>query len=73
MSAPDDLDVRLADLEARFVHAEQTLQDLSDMTRQQWDLIDALKREIERLKDRAAALEDRAQLPNTEDEKPPHY
>ena len=64
----------LVDLESRFVHAEQALQDLSDVIRKQWDEIDSLKRLVRRLDDRTSELEQR---PNShggaEDEKPPHY
>ncbi|MDD9878732.1 MAG: SlyX family protein [Magnetovibrio sp.] len=70
----DDTDAdRLAELETRFVHTEQALQDLSDMTTEQWAAIDALKREVRRLKDQIATLEDRPGAAAPEDEKPPHY
>lgn len=74
MSDGSDADDRLAELESRFAHTERALQDLSDVTRQQWDETDRLKRQVERLKDRIAELEQGPgdAAPAT-DEKPPHY
>ena len=69
-----DVDDRLADLESRFAHTELVLQELSDVTREQWEEIDHLKRQVEHLKDRIAELErgdgGTSQLEN---EKTPHY
>ena len=65
---------RLADLESRFAHTELVLQELSDVTREQWEEIDHLKRQVEHLKDRIAELErGGGGTPQLENEKPPHY
>ena len=65
---------RLADLESRFAHTELVLQELSDVTREQWEEIDRLKRQVEHLKDRIAELERvDGGTPQLEDQKPPHY
>ena len=65
---------RLADLESRFAHTELVLQELSDVTREQWEEIDHLKRQVEHLKDRIAELERRdGGTPQLDNQKPPHY
>ena len=69
-----DVDGRLADLESRFAHTELVLQELSDVTREQWKEIDRLKRQVEHLKDRIAELErGDGGTPQVENQKPPHY
>ena len=74
MTNGKDAEHRLADLESRFAHTELAFQDLSDVTREQWGEIDRLKRQVERLKDRIAELEqDVGGTPRLEDQKPPHY
>mgnify|MGYP001170477516 FL=1 len=74
MTNGKDADDRLADLESRFAHTDLAFQDLSDVTREQWDEIDRLKRQVERLKDRIAELEQGVGgTPRLEDQKPPHY
>ena len=74
MTNGKDADDRLADLESRFAHTELALQDLSDVTREQWDEIDRLKRQVERLKDRITEQEQGGGgTPRLEDQKPPHY
>ncbi len=74
MSEDTEVSVRLADLEARFVHAERTLQDLSEVTNQQWKQIDRLENQVKQLKERTAELEryknDGGAL---SEERPPHY
>ena len=50
------------------------IRDRSDVTREQWDEIDRLKRQVERLKDRITELEQGVGgTPRLEDQKPPHY
>ena len=65
---------RLVDLEGHFVHAEEVIQDLSDVVRKQWDAIDNLNQRLRQLSDRISELEHR---PNTSEgadgERPPHY
>ena len=74
MSDGEDAEYRLADLESRFVHTERALQDLSDVTRQQWAEIDGLKLQVERLKDRITELDQGGSgAGRLEDERPPHY
>ena len=65
---------RLADLESRFAHTELVLQELSDVTREQWEEIDHLKRQVEHLKDRIVELErGDGGTPQLDNQKPPHY
>ena len=69
-----DVDNRLADLESRFAHTELMLQELRDVTREQWEEIDHLKRQVEHLKDRIAELErGDGGTPQLDNQKPPHY
>lgn len=64
-----DHDERLNELEMNLMHQERTLNEMSDIIRQQWDAIDGLKREIARLEAIKADIEskDDAERP------PPHY
>jgi len=73
MTQPDDMADRIADLETRSAHHEQAIQDLSDMTRDQWEVIDVLKRQVARLKDRIGEFEEAGGPGRPENEKPPHY
>ena len=58
MSEDTEVSVRLADLEARFVHAERTLQDLSEVTNQQWKQIDRLENQVKQLKELSIVVEE---------------
>lgn len=73
MSDAPDTAERLAELEIRAAHAEQALGELSDVVREQWDVIEALKGRVDRLRDRVAELEQGGGRSRPEDEKPPHY
>ena len=65
---------RLVDLEGHFVHAEQTIQDLSDLVRKQWDEIGNLNKRLRQLDDRISELEHRSDTSDGADgERPPHY
>lgn len=71
----EELNKRIQTLEETLAGHESTVDDLSDMVREQWDIIDRLKREIERLTDRMERVEDTPGGDNipTGMEKPPHY
>ena len=74
MKNDDDQGIRLDELEGRFVHAEQALQDLSDVIRMQWDEIDRLKELVRRLDESTSVLEHRQNLAaGAHSDKPPHY
>lgn len=67
----DDLGRRMDALEIRFMEQEVLIEDLNTTITSQWRIIDALKREIERLSER---VETAAAAPsNSDDELPPHY
>jgi SlyX protein len=53
-------DARIVRLEEALAHAEASLQDVSDMVARQWDVVDRLTREMERLRARLAAMEEKA-------------
>lgn len=71
----EELNKRVQSLEEALASHESTVDDLSDMVREQWDLIDRLKRQIERMTDRLERVEDAADASDipTGMEKPPHY
>lgn len=64
---------RIDDLETHLAHQESTIQDLSETVGQQWETIDVLKREINRLKDRLSAMEGELQSAQSDERPPPHY
>lgn len=65
----DDIEDRVTALEMTVTHQEQTINDLSDMISQQWDRIEALKGELERLDMTKADVEPEEDAA----ERPPHY
>ena len=74
MSKSPEVTLRLANLESRFSHTEKILQDLSDVTHQQWTQIDRLENKIKQLKERTAELEEKqSDTGKLIDERPPHY
>ncbi len=64
-----ETDRRLTELETALAYQEETIQELSDVVKRQWDEIDALKREIQRLEATKADAEDA----EPDDQPPPHY
>ena len=74
MSKSPEVTLRLANLESRFSHTEKILQDLSDVTHQQWTQIERLENKIKQLKERTAELEQQqSDAGKLIDERPPHY
>lgn len=68
MDAAED---RLTELEIRFMHQQETLQELSDVLYAQQRLIDALKAELEVVKKK---LEGEPGIVDArQQERPPHY
>ena len=62
---------RIASLEAHLAHQARAIEELDETVREQWRLIDGLRRELMALRDRFdAATEGGAELP---DRPPPHY
>lgn len=84
MTDPNDLDgdtmddetgliTRLTDLEIRVAQQDQTIEDLSEIVRKQWDEMDQMRRNLDR---QVAQLQDFvADQGNTPpaDQPPPHY
>jgi SlyX protein len=64
-----NLDERVIDLQIRYTHQQDTIQQLSDMVAQQGRALEALRAEVEVLK---RQLDGSKQTPPA-DERPPHY
>jgi SlyX protein len=59
---------RLTELEIRYTHQQDMIEQLSDLVARQGRLLDALRAEIDRLRRQAEADE-----PTPPNERPPHY
>jgi len=75
MLSDEDIERRLVDLEVKAAFAEDLVEQLNDIVVRQQAQIDALVRELGRLRDQAAAdgSEALGRLGNSLDERPPHY
>ena len=62
-------EARIEALESLCAHQERALQEMSDLVASQWTRIDALTREVLRLRDEVQAVSQRA----APDRPPPHY
>ena len=70
MSEAASAQERLDTLEARFAQQEKVIGDLNEVVTAQWSVIDALRRQIDRLRADVEALD----LPPARREPPPpHY
>lgn len=67
----EKLEERVVDLEIQLAHQTKTVEELSDMVSNQWDIIDRMKRKLKMLEDAMVELEDNAGPPANQ--KPPHY
>jgi len=67
------LEKRISDLELHIAHQETAIHDLSDMTAQQWEIIDALKKKMKQLMEHVRAIEDAAKSGSSHEPPPPHY
>jgi SlyX protein len=65
----DDTDQRLTTLEMAVTHQEQTIHELSEVITRQWEVIDALKRDLSRLEATKADIDPEEEA----DRRPPHY
>jgi SlyX protein len=68
MRSTDDSD-RIDALEAHSAHQDRVLTELSDAVAEQWKRIDALTREVLRLRDEVQGLSRGAAI----EKPPPHY
>jgi SlyX protein len=64
---------RLEQVEVKLAYVEESTAQLSDVLFRQQQEIDALKRQIEGLKDRFEAAREAPTAYSLEEEKPPHY
>lgn len=69
---PADAEKRIADLEIRLSHQEQTIEDLNETVTRQWEEIDMLKRKLGWLDERMRDVETETAKPGKESP-PPHY
>jgi len=69
----DELIKRITELETNDADRQHFIDQLSDMVAEQWQTIDALKREVNRLRKRIEGIEARNDKPGGEDMPPPHY
>ena len=64
---------RLTALESALAHAERTVEELSDVVREQATRTERLERQIGALAARLGAAEERAESAAPADQRPPHW
>ena len=64
---------RIDDLERHAAQQERMLQELSDVLAEQWRIIDALKRDVQSLKDHLRSVEGAVAELSPPEPPPPHY
>ena len=64
---------RLDALEMRIAHQDEVIEDLNATVTAQWKVIDRLTREVEALREHAAAADAAASRPAGEEPPPPHW
>ncbi|NKB59638.1 MAG: SlyX protein [Alphaproteobacteria bacterium] len=69
----NDIQQRLDDLEAHLTHQDATIQDLNEVTLQQWNEIKALTEKLARLETKIQAAEEAGDAGATPEPPPPHY
>jgi SlyX protein len=67
-----DLEHRIMDLETLVTHQARTIEELSSMVAEQWQLMDAMRGKLDALTERFMALEEQA-IGRPEAGKPPHW
>jgi|TARA_B110001454_G_C12382427_1_gene293232 SlyX protein len=73
MNDARDLQQRLTALESHLAHQNGTIEDLSDMVNKQWTEIEALRRDVNQLRERLQRIEDNFETTQPNDQPPPHY
>jgi SlyX protein len=68
----DEALARFEALEIRIAHQDRTIEDLSTAVKEQWQRIDSLTKQIERMGDRLQRVEDIVP-PDGPEPPPPHY
>ncbi len=66
-----DLTDRVDGLESRIAEQDRVIEDLNATVTAQWDMLEALRRDVGRLVDRLGDAEGR--LPAEPERPPPHY
>lgn len=64
---------RIEALEIAQAHQEQLVEELNGVVSEQWTLIDRLKKELERVRDRVSQMEYEVRKAPGDDRPPPHY
>ena len=73
MAEIPDLQQRLDDLEIHITHQDSVIQELNEVTIQQWTAIEKLTGKLEFLKNKLQAAEDLMESGETQEPPPPHY
>jgi SlyX protein len=73
MAEIPDLQQRLDDLEIHITHQDSIIQELNEVTIQQWAAIEKLTGKLEFLKNKLQAAEDSMESGETQEPPPPHY
>ena len=73
MAEIPDLQQRLDDLEIHITHQDSVIQELNEVTIQQWAAIEKLTGKLEFLKNKIQAAEDSMESGETQEPPPPHY
>jgi len=68
----DESLARFEALEIRIAHQDRTIEDLNTAVREQWERIDNLAKQVERMADRLQRVEETAP-PDGPEPPPPHY
>ena len=64
---------RIEALETRIVHQERTIEVLNTSVTEQWEQIDRLTKQVERMASRLQHVEDNAPSSDAPEPPPPHY
>jgi SlyX protein len=67
-----DIENRIMDLETLVTHQARTIEELSSIVAEQWQVIDAMRGKLDALTERFMALQEQA-ISQPETGKPPHW
>jgi SlyX protein len=73
MNDIQELIARVDTLETRVAFQDETIEDLNKAIVEQWQKIEAMKRQLARIEDRVEVGEQRADLAGLPEPPPPHY
>ena len=73
MAEIPDLQQRLDDLEIHITHQDSVIQELNEVTIQQWAAIEKLTGKLEFLKNKLQAAVESMESGETQEPPPPHY